>query len=140
MRHRAQLSAVALTCALALVGCGPPTAQDTSSEDAGTRPERGTSIPDDFPLSAGMAASRDEIATSRTGTGLRDLELCGTAPLRGVRSRDRMVADTSGGEALDTRELVVMGSRGQGTVARLLLGSVASQVVHLCTRPVVVVR
>jgi nucleotide-binding universal stress UspA family protein len=37
-------------------------------------------------------------------------------------------------------ELVVMGSRGQGTVARLLLGSVASKVVHLCTRPVVVVR
>ncbi len=37
-------------------------------------------------------------------------------------------------------ELVVMGSRGQGTVARLLLGSVATQVVHLCTRPVVVVR
>jgi nucleotide-binding universal stress UspA family protein len=37
-------------------------------------------------------------------------------------------------------QLVVMGSRGQGTVARLLLGSVATKVVHTATRPVVVVR
>jgi nucleotide-binding universal stress UspA family protein len=37
-------------------------------------------------------------------------------------------------------QLVVMGSRGQGTMARLLLGSVATQVVHTVTRPVVVVR
>ena len=37
-------------------------------------------------------------------------------------------------------QMVVMGSRGQGTVARLLLGSVASQVVHTATKPVVVVR
>ena len=36
--------------------------------------------------------------------------------------------------------LVVMGSRGQGAVARLLLGSVATQVVHTATCPVVVVR
>jgi nucleotide-binding universal stress UspA family protein len=36
--------------------------------------------------------------------------------------------------------LVVMGSRGQGTVARLLLGSVATKVVHTVTCPVVVVR
>ena len=37
-------------------------------------------------------------------------------------------------------QMVVMGSRGQGAVARLLLGSVASQVVHTATKPVVVVR
>jgi nucleotide-binding universal stress UspA family protein len=37
-------------------------------------------------------------------------------------------------------QMVVMGSRGQGTVARLLLGSVATQVVHTSSRPVVVVR
>jgi nucleotide-binding universal stress UspA family protein len=41
-------------------------------------------------------------------------------------------------QAPDVR-MVVMGSRGHGPVARLLLGSVASQVVHTCTRPVVVV-
>lgn len=37
-------------------------------------------------------------------------------------------------------QMVVMGSRGQGAVARLLLGSVAAQVVHTATKPVVVVR
>ena len=57
-----------------------------------------------------MGGPEDTIPTSRTGTGLRDLELCGTAPLRGLGTRDRMVADNSGGEAADTRELVLLGS------------------------------
>ncbi|HEY0096159.1 MAG TPA: universal stress protein [Archangium sp.] len=42
-------------------------------------------------------------------------------------------------EAADI-QMVVMGSRGQGAVARLLLGSVATAVVHTATKPVVVVR
>ena len=42
-------------------------------------------------------------------------------------------------EAADI-QMVVMGSRGQGAVARLLLGSVATQVVHTAAKPVVVVR
>jgi nucleotide-binding universal stress UspA family protein len=37
-------------------------------------------------------------------------------------------------------QMVVMGSRGQGTMARLLLGSVATKVVHTSSKPVVVVR
>ncbi|HZI08195.1 MAG TPA: universal stress protein [Archangium sp.] len=41
-------------------------------------------------------------------------------------------------EAADV-QLAVMGSRGHGGVTRLLLGSVATRVVHLCTRPVAVV-
>jgi nucleotide-binding universal stress UspA family protein len=41
-------------------------------------------------------------------------------------------------EAADV-QLVVVGSRGHGGMARLLLGSVATRVVHLCTRPVTVV-
>ena len=47
---------------------------------AGSAADRGTAIPDDFPLSAGMGGPQDTIATSRTGTGLRDLALCGTSP------------------------------------------------------------
>ncbi|QRK10428.1 universal stress protein [Archangium violaceum] len=37
-------------------------------------------------------------------------------------------------------QMVVMGSRGHGAMARLLLGSVATQVVHASGKPVVVVR
>ena len=34
-----------------------------------------TTIPDDFPLAAGMSGPADSVPTSRTGTGLRDLDL-----------------------------------------------------------------
>jgi nucleotide-binding universal stress UspA family protein len=37
-------------------------------------------------------------------------------------------------------ELVVLGSRGHGPIARLVLGSTAAELVHLIDRPVVVVR
>lgn len=36
--------------------------------------------------------------------------------------------------------MVAVGSRGQGAVKRVLLGSVADRVVHLCQKPVLVVR
>ena len=119
MRHRARLVTAALACTLALAaGCGDqsaggPTAGGSSdgsvaSASDGTSP--GTAIPDDFPLSSGMGGPADTVPTSRSGTGLRDLELCGTSPLRGLGTRDRMVADNSGGESADTRELLVLGA------------------------------
>ncbi len=37
-------------------------------------------------------------------------------------------------------EMVVVGSRGRGAVSRVLLGSFADRVVHICKKPVLVVR
>lgn len=37
-------------------------------------------------------------------------------------------------------DLVVVGSRGLGTLARVLLGSVSDRLVHICPKPVLVVR
>ncbi|NYE37315.1 hypothetical protein F4692_002448 [Nocardioides cavernae] len=118
MRFRAPLLTAALACSLALAGCGDQPGDGAAGGSRGTDDSTSaatpngpdTSIPDDFPLSAGMGGPGDAIPTTRTGTGLRDLELCGTSPLRGLGERDRMVADNSGGEALSTRELVLLGS------------------------------
>lgn len=118
MGHRARHVTAAVACALVLAACadrssdgtatgGSPGGSVTAASDGSTL---GTAIPDDFPLSEGMGGPADAVPTSRTGTGLRDLELCGTSPLRGLGTRDRMVADTSGGESADTRELLVLGS------------------------------
>lgn len=123
MTHRTPLPALALACALTLSGCGAQPSQDMTPADAGASSQTtgpssdqttagtpGTEIPDDFPLSAGMGGPADTIPTARTGTGLRDLQVCGTAPLRGLGVRDRMTADNSGGESANTRELVLLGT------------------------------
>lgn len=123
MRHRHRLRRAALRPALActlagglvLAGCGEQQSGDLASADGSTTSASEVTIPDDFPLSAGMGGPRDAIRTSRTGTGLRDLELCRTTPLRGIGTRDRMVADNSGGESADTRELVLLSGADEAT-------------------------
>jgi nucleotide-binding universal stress UspA family protein len=42
-------------------------------------------------------------------------------------------------QAIDV-DLVAVGSRGRGAVARMLLGSVSDRLVHICPKPVLVVR
>ncbi|MCW2737571.1 hypothetical protein [Nocardioides sp.] len=121
MRLRSTLLTAALAGTLAVGACGGGSPEDATDSASPTGPSGGsaavpetpgpgTEIPDDFPLSAGMGGPQDAIPTSRTGTGLRDLALCGTAPLRGLGVRDRMIADNSGGESANTRELVLLGS------------------------------
>ena len=140
MRHRARVVTATLACTLALVaGCADQSSDEpatggadgsVASETEGTA--AGTSIPADFPLSSGMGAPTEPVATSRTGTGLRDLELCGTSPLRGLGTRDRMVADNSGGESADTRELLVLGAPGD---ARRLAERLTALVSDCTDRP-----
>lgn len=134
-----------LTCTLALAGCGDEPSDLASGDGGGARGEQssetgpesgttepvGTEIPDDFPLAAGMGGPEDEILTSRTGTGLRDLELCGTAPLRGLGIRDRMVVDNSGGESADTRELVLLGNPDETRLVAEAFADLASA----CDKP-----
>jgi nucleotide-binding universal stress UspA family protein len=48
-----------------------------------------------------------------------------------------VIADTAMDEGFD---LVVVGNKGRGAVARVLIGSVADRLVHICKRPVMVVR
>jgi nucleotide-binding universal stress UspA family protein len=43
------------------------------------------------------------------------------------------------GKSLDVG-VIIMGSRGRGDMARLVLGSTAHQVIHLTDRPVLVIR
>jgi hypothetical protein len=141
MRHRHRLRRAALRPVLAravagslvaglvLAGCGQQQSGDLASADgstAGASSAADVTIPDDFPLSAGMGGPEDTIPTSRTGTGLRDLELCRTTPLRGIGTRDRMVADNSGGESADTRELVVLSSADEATALGEELATLAT--------------
>ncbi len=132
MRSFVRLLTAALACTLALAACGSQPSDDASSPDGSTAGDRtseqvdtqgvvdpATAIPDDFPLAAGMGGPRDTIPALRSGTGLRGLAFCNTAPLRGLSLRDRMVADNSGGESADTRELVLLGSaEGAAQLAR----------------------
>ncbi len=47
------------------------------------------------------------------------------------------VADLADQEQVD---LVVVGSKGRGAVSRVLIGSVTDRIVHICKKPVLVVR
>ncbi|NPD05409.1 hypothetical protein HN031_12010 [Nocardioides sp. zg-1308] len=120
----------ALAGALALSSCGDRSPDASASSggsaaDSSGQPAR-TEIPDDFPLASGMGGPGDRIATSRSGTGLRDLTLCHSTPLRGLGLRDRMVADNSGGESADTRELVLLGSADEAGRLATTISDLAS--------------
>ena len=133
------LTTAVLLATLALAGCGgrtgdaddasaaspttsptttPTTAPTGTASSTPTPTDPPTELAADFPLAAGMAAEEDQAGlVSEDGRGLRDLELCGERPVSGLDVRDRLVADNSGGESLDTRELVLLASAEEATAA-----------------------
>ena len=60
-----------------------------------------------------------------------------TALMNRVGSPAEVIADVADHEGFD---VVVVGNTGRGAVARIVLGSVADRLVHLCSKAVLVVR
>ena len=91
-------------------------------------------VPEDRPDEEKARAAAEESVAKIAG------QLGGSQPasvsVRGVSGiASRLLIDAS-----EDSDLVVVGSRGGGGFARLLMGSVSSQVVHHAACPVVVVR
>ncbi len=75
------------------------------------------------------AALIKEVAKAIEQPGVKMLNLLG--------SPAEVIADLAMDDGYD---LVVVGNKGRGAVSRVLLGSVADRLVHICKRPVMVVR
>jgi hypothetical protein len=114
-----RLALVALLLTPALTACsqeGPgdapaePTPSASSATDA---TPAAMLIPEDFPLSDGMAsAAYDDISISPQSVGMRALDFCGRKPLRGLALTDRLAAEASGSESANTRDLMIFAETG----------------------------
>lgn len=115
-----------LLLTLVVGGCGSrggpdpePVAGSPSPPPSGV-----TAVPEDFPITEGMPPndSGDDIAYGPDDLGLRMLDFCGTLPLRGVDTTDRLTAASSGPEYSSTRDLMVFADaeRAAAATARLL--------------------
>ena len=89
-----------------------PSSTSSSATPAATPAALVVAIPEDFPLSAGMGGESPDptIPVTEQGTGLQELTVCDEQPLAALEPLDRRVADNSGGEAADTRDLVLLAS------------------------------
>lgn len=86
---------------------GPPVSSATAARPAASV------IPDDFPLSAGMASEAyDDVSISAQSVGMRALDFCGRKPLRGLTPGDRLTAEASGNEHAHTRDLMLFAEAG----------------------------
>lgn len=98
-----------------------------------------TVMPGDLPIAPMVDLREAELA--RGAAILKDV--AGTLDEKNVKSLNllgspsEVIADTALDDGFD---LVVVGNKGRGAVSRVLLGSVADRLVHICKRPVMVVR
>lgn len=116
---------LALVCLLALTlsACSPDSPDDAPADPApttSTAPSATTAtpaaiaIPEDFPLSDGMASEdQDDVSISSQSVGMRALDLCGRKPLRGLEPADRLAAEASGNEYSNTRDLMLFADTDQ---------------------------
>lgn len=75
------------------------------------------------------AATLAEVAKSLEQPNIKTLNLRGPPA--------ELIADAAEQDGFD---LVVVGNKGRGAVSRVFLGSVADRLVHICRRPIMVVR
>lgn len=114
--------ATALRAELALVHVTPPTV-----------------LPGDMPVAPMVDLREAELA--RGAAILKDV--LGTLERKDIKTQNllgppaEVIADLAMDDGYD---LVVVGNKGRGAVSRVLLGSVADRLVHICKRPVMVVR
>jgi nucleotide-binding universal stress UspA family protein len=79
-------------------------------------------------LAAGAKVLK-EVNAQLTGGPLPVLSLCGTPA--------EVIAKAATDHGF---ELVVVGNKGRGAISRVLLGSVADRLTHICALPVMIVR
>ncbi len=96
-------------------------------------------LPGDVPFAPVVDLREAELA--RGAQVLKDvagtLESAAVKTLNLLGAPAEVIADTAVDEGF---ELVVCGNKGRGAVSRVLLGSVADRLTHICKRPVMVVR
>lgn len=95
--------------------------------------------PGDTPLTPMLDLEQAELAQGaeilKNVAGV--LEGVPVATLNLLGSPAEVIADTALDQGYD---LVVVGNKGRGAVSRVLLGSVADRLTHICKRPLLVVR
>lgn len=96
-------------------------------------------LPADF---YGMASVQIEAQLRKDGEAFLEQA---TRTFPGANLERKLLAGPAAEALADAAEaigadLVVVGSRGRSAMARVLLGSVADRLVHICKKPVLVVR
>lgn len=88
---------------------------------------------------AGLKEERARDAERLLSTAARKLRRRGVTVQTRIlwKQPGRTIAAFSDAERFD---LVVLGSRGRGRLTEVVFGSVASEVLHLCHRPILIVR